>query len=372
MKNFKFDKDEFKRQINMDMMFNLLQYLGANPERKNRTTIISDTICHNHPGEGSHKLYTYWNNDMAIMHCYTSCGSFDVLELMIKIQAQKNVTWTMIDAAKFLNNYFALNFEQKITTPQEQLQDWQYLSKWNKDNLVQQEQKADFKVYDDSFLQHLPRPRILNWEREGITQKVCASRNICYDPKNDGIIIPHYDIDGELIGVRERTLIKDEEVNGKYRPAYIDGKLWNHPLGFNLYNLNWSKENIKRVKTAIVVEGEKSCLQFASYFGLDNDITCAICGSNFSNHQFNLLASLKVNEIVIALDKQYQTDSGDDWAKWTKKFVEIFNKYGKYVQVSFIVDREGLLEYKDSPTDKGKDIFLQLYNKRETIKGDSS
>jgi len=369
VKDFKFDKNEFKRQINMDMMFNLLQYLGANPERKNRTTIISDTICHNHPGEGSHKLYTYLNDDMAIMHCYTNCDSFDVLELMIKVQAQKGITWTMIDAAKFLNNFFALNFEQKITIPKEELQDWQYLQKWNKVDQVQQKQKNTFKTYNDNFLHNFPHPRILNWEREGISSDICAAKNICYDPKNDGIIIPHYDIDGELIGVRERTLIKDEEINGKYRPAYIDGKLWNHPLGFNLYNLNWSKENIKNIGTAIVFEGEKSSLQYASYFGLNNDISCAICGSNFSNHQFELLASLKPKEIIIALDKQYQTDSGEEWAKWTKKFIEIFNKYGKYTHISFIVDRKGLLEYKDSPTDKGKNVFLQLYKNRESVSG---
>lgn len=106
----------------------------------------------------------------------------------------------------------------------------------------------------------MPRPRYLNWERDGITKEVCDARGICYDPANQGIVIPHYDINGNLIGIRERTLIKEEEQYGKYRPAFIDGKLWNHPLGFNLYNLNWSKNNIKTIGTAIVFEGvRKSC-----------------------------------------------------------------------------------------------------------------
>ena len=43
-------------------------------------------------------------------------------------------------------------------------------------------------------------------------------RGICYDPLNMGIVIPHYDIDNNLIGIRERTLIKEEEVFGKYKP----------------------------------------------------------------------------------------------------------------------------------------------------------
>lgn len=363
----KFNKDDFKRQINMDMIFNLLQYLGGNPERKSETVIIADTICHNHPGEGSHKLYCYLNNDMTIFHCYTNCNSFDVFELLMKVQAQKGVEWTMYDAAKFLNNFFALNFEEKINNTQEELKDWQYFTKWNSVDLAQQEQKIEFRILNEKFLYNLPRPHFLNWERDGITKEVCDARNICYDPGNDGIVIPHYDINGKLIGVRERTLIKEEEINGKYKPAVFNGELLNHPLGFNLYNLNWSKENIKRMKTAIVFEAEKSCMQFASYFGLNNDITCAICGSNFSKYQFNLLKKLNVQEIVIALDKQYYKDDGEEWAKWTRKFIDIFNKYGKYVKFSFIVDRKGLLEYKDSPTDKGKEIFLKLYNNRENI-----
>jgi DNA primase len=58
--------------------------------------------------------------------------------------------------------------------------------------------------------------------------------------------------------------------------------MYNHPLGLNLYNLNNSKDNIKKMQTAIVVESEKSCLLFQSYFGIENDITVACCGSNLS------------------------------------------------------------------------------------------
>ena len=58
--------------------------------------------------------------------------------------------------------------------------------------------------------------------------------------------------------------------------------MYNHPLGLNLYNLNNSKNNIKQIHTAIVFESEKSSLLFQSYFGLENDITVACCGSNLS------------------------------------------------------------------------------------------
>ena len=134
---------------------------------------------------------------------------------------------------------------------------------------------------------------------------------ISYDPSADGIVIPHRNIDGKLIGVRERTLIKENEIYGKYRPAFLNHKLYNHPLGYNLYNLNNSKNNIAKIKKAIIFEGEKSCLLYASYFGIENDLSVAVCGSNLTSYQVDLLKNLEVKEIIIAFDKQFK-ELGDE------------------------------------------------------------
>ena len=143
--------------------------------------------------------------------------------------------------------------------------------------------------------------------------------------------------------------------------------MYNHPLGFNLYNLNNSQNNIRDIKKAIIFEGEKSCLLYASYFGLDNDISVAVCGSSLGNYQMNLLISLNVEEVIIAFDKQFQEIGDSEWVRWTKKLNEINKKYGKAVQISFIFDKWNLLDYKDSPIDKGKEIFLDLFRKRVTV-----
>ena len=62
--------------------------------------------------------------------------------------------------------------------------------------------------------------------------------------------------------------IDEELIYGKYKPIKINGILYAHPLSMNLYNLNFSKENIKKIKKAIIFEGEKSTLQYKSFFGL--------------------------------------------------------------------------------------------------------
>lgn len=104
--------------------------------------------------------------------------------------------------------------------------------------------------------------------------------------------------------MRGRTLCKEEgERFGKYRPLKVGKDLYNHPLGMSLYNLNNSKDNIRLVKKAIVFEGEKSTLLYQSYFGLDNDISVACCGSSLSTYQVQELIDSGAEEIIIAFDR---------------------------------------------------------------------
>lgn len=359
--------NDLKRQINMEMMFDLLNFFGANPTWKNDETIISDTICHNMPGEGSHKLYTYWNDDMAILHCYTDCGSFDVIQLVIKVFELKGYHYEIYEAITFLQNFFSLDFgDEEAIEEKERTEDWKYFRsiEEKKEKGKKEKKKVELKYYSNDILRFFPRPRLLNWEREGITKEVCDRCGICYNPVSQGIIIPHYDADNRLIGIRERTLVKEKEEFGKYRPAIIGDKMWNHPLSFSLYNLNHSKENIQKIKKAIVFESEKSCLKYRSFFGEENDISCAVCGSNLTKYQFWLMRSYGAEEIIIGFDRQYKEIGDEEYHKWVKKLKDIAKKYSSYCNITFLFDTKNLLDYKDAPIDKGAEIFLQLFKER--------
>lgn len=84
--------------------------------------------------------------------------------------------------------------------------------------------------------------------------------NIRYSILQNKIIIPHYDVDNNLIGIRGRALNEEDLVYGKYMPIQIENKIYSHPLMFNLYGLNIVKNNIKRLKTAIIAESEKASM----------------------------------------------------------------------------------------------------------------
>ena len=148
---------------------------------------------------------------------------------------------------------------------------------------------------------------------------------------------------------------------------YLNKTMYNHPLGFNLYNINFSRRNIERMKKAIIFEGEKSPLLYASYFGQDNDITVACCGSSLSMYQVQILLDLGVEEIIIAFDKQFKKLGDDEFKGWVKKLTDINKKYSKYVTISYMFDKEDLLQYKSSPIDEGKEKFLELFDKRFSL-----
>ena len=383
MAEYKYDKDEIKNNLTIDQVLMLVAELGGEPILGNTGNFFTArTICHNVLGEGSRKLYYYDNTKL--FKCFTDCSaSFDIFELVQKV---KNVNkefkmgytregpqpreWQMYDAVEFVALYFGFIASSKEFADIElKLEDWDFFQKYDRRKQKQEAPKqiVELKTYDETILQYLPRPRILSWERENIDRQVMLNRGIAYDPRTSSIVIPHYDIEGQLIGIRERTMIKEDEVYGKYKPAILNGIMYNHPLGFNLYNLNNSKEAIKAIKKAIVFEGEKSPLLYASYFGEENDITVATCGSNLLSYQIQLLLSLGVEEIIIAFDKQFQKIGDVEWQRLTKNFYSLHNKYGAYVQLSFLFDKGDLLGYKDSPIDRGKEIFLQLFQERVTI-----
>lgn len=365
----KINKDELKKSLTIDQVYELVIELGGEPQPIKGNSFISRTICHNPAGQGSYKLYYYDNGEEGIFHCYTGCaeGSFDIYELVRKQKTiSDGVEWSLPKAIAFVAFHFGFSAQTfEFEDSQGRLADWDILSNYERlNNLEEKQQIVELKIFDDAILKYLPRPRIIPWEKEGISKEIIINRGIAYDPINEGIVIPHYNIENKLIGIRERTLIKENEQFGKYKPAILNGKMYNHSLSFNLYNINNSKETIKIIKKAIIFESEKATMQYASFFGKENDISVACCGSSIISYQVKLLLSLGVKEIVIAFDRQYKELNDEEHKRWVKKLKNIHKKYSSYVQISFIFDIDGLLGYKESPTDKGKEIFLELFKRR--------
>lgn len=366
-----FDKERVKEQITFDDVFEFLMDFGGEPFVRGGI-IVSRTICHHSPDEDcSHKLYYYQNS--GLFQCYTGgCAesSFDLFQLVIKVHSiQKNTEIDLNGAILYVAGRLGIageNFEFE----ENQLADWQVFSDYEKIKQIREKVDPEFKFealpfHDPTILTRFSYLPINPWLRDGISLEVMKHNLIGYYAGEEQITIPHFDARGALIGIRGRALVKEEaELYGKYRPLRVNKILYNHPLSKNLYNINNSKNNIELAKKAIIFESEKSCLQYASYFGIENDISVACCGSHFSTYQCELLLDLGVDEIILALDRQFQEVGDDEYRRLTKNIEKIKDKYKNYVNVSAIFDKNMITNYKDSPTDLGPEKFFQLFKER--------
>ena len=360
-----YNKSEIREQLTIDNIFDLLQEWGGDPEFTS-FGILCSTICHNPPGVGSRKLYYYENSDL--FKCYTDCDcSFDIFELTAKVALiQSNREMDLNDAVRYIAYKFNLSGVE--VDDNVGLLDWQYLNNYDKINeKVDSHQEVHLKTYDETIATNFCRCgcRISPWIKEGISQDVINHANIGYCLSTDQITIPHYDREGNMVGLRGRTMCKEEaEKWGKYRPIKINGKQYNHPLGYNLYNFNNSKYNIQLIGKAIIFEAEKSCLLYQSYFGIENDISVACCGSAISGFQMKELIDDGAKEIIIAFDRQFQEIGDPEFKRLVKKLEGIDKKYKNEVLISFIFDKKMITSYKASPIDEGKEKFLQLFKER--------
>lgn len=109
---------------------------------------------------------------------------------------------------------------------------------------------------------------------------------------------------------------------------------------------------------------EKSCLLYKSYFGLDNDISVACCGSNVSSFQMSQLIEAGAQEIIIAFDRQFQEIGDNEFNHLKLNLLKLRNKFKTYAIISFIFDKHMITGYKSSPIDEGKEKFLQLFKER--------
>ena len=361
-----YDKQEIREALTTSDIFDLLLEWGGDPEYTS-FGIIAQTIDHNPPGVGSRKLY-YYDNSQLFKSYTAGDDSFDIFELTIKVfDIQRNQKIGLNEAVRFIAFRFGISGSFVLEEGENELKDWDIFNAY--DRIQQIELKTydiKLKTYDKNILKILNyEVRLEPWLKEDITQEVLNNNKIGYFPGGNQISIPHFDKDNRFVGLRGRTLAKeDAELYGKYRPIVINGVMYNHPLGMNLYNLNNSKENIAKSGRAIIFEGEKSCLKYQSFFGKENDISVACCGSNISGYQINLLTELGVKEIIVALDRQFESLGDDEFQKLKKNLIKIHSKYGNYVQTSFIFDKHMITGYKDSPIDCGKEKFLRLYKER--------
>lgn len=345
---------DIKNKLESDDIIEILsEFFHVDTHVRKEGVVLFPTVCHNiNPNEASLKLYYY--EDSKKFHCYTECGdTFDIFDLIQRrFKLLQKPYYFYDDIVYPIADRINYNF----------ISEEQYQSIHSK--YIYKEQKTEIPIKSSNVLAAFSNQTPVQWLKDGITKETMEEFGIRFSLADNKIVIPHYNINSELVGIRSRNLNDEEIINfGKYTPMKIQGEWYSHPLSLNLYGLNKSKENIKKIQKAIVFESEKSVMLYHQHYPNGN-IAVAVCGSSFNKIQMTMLLQLGVNEIVLAFDREYESYPSNQSDKYFDKLKGICDKYKNYTQMSFIFDTKNLLGYKDSPIDKTKDIFEQLIKER--------
>ena len=341
--------------LKVSSVIDLMTKLGADRWKDEGTHIIFPTICHNvDASEASMKLYFYKNTKLFC--CFTECGTLSIFKFLKHYYETRGIEYDWV------SDIYNVILDCSNFHPGEGFDVPRYESLRSKYGRVKKE--VELPAYNEgalgTFVKHYPP----EWLRDGISAAAMDKFGICYSISQNKIIIPHRDVNGRLVGIRGRALNEWEVENiGKYMPVRLEQTWYKHPLSMNLYGLYENQENIKKSGVCYVFESEKSVLQFESFSG--PNCAVAVCGSQFNKYQLNiLLKTCNPNEIVLCFDSE---EVGDD-TKYFDKLWAICQKYKNYTNFSFVYDRQRLLGLKDSPSDKGEEVFRKLIEKRTKVR----
>ena len=212
--------------------------------------------------------------------------------------------------------------------------------------------KDDIIYYDLDVLDRYQKEQHISLVRDDglIDKRVLDKYMVMFDERTDRIIFPHlkYDDVTKVAGVVGRTVHK----------AYKELKIFKYmsmlqtkfDKTFNLYGLSLNIDNIKSQGIVCVFEAEKSVMKLDMY-GMP--IGVAVGCHDISDFQRRLLIRLNV-DICICFDK----DVSEEHVRNTCNRLSI----GRTVW--YVKDTSNLLKDKDSPVDRGRRVWYELFNNK--------
>lgn len=338
----------------------IMEHLGATPVAAKPNELWFRTVCH---GGHSHKLCLF--RDSLRFCCYTNCGSmsiFDLVQQALGLDFGESVRWV----GRLLGVNERVGFDRTPVTQHEHVP-----AKY----LLRRRDGGDSPVsvptsyYDSMILNYFEHDVFCGaWLDEGISPCSMQKFGIAWYELGRSVVIPHHDITGGLIGIRRRSFLPfDLERGCKYMPLIIENQMYSHPVGLHLYGLYECQAAIKKHRKVILVEGEKSVLLSHTYYGEDS-VTVATCGFNITEPQKQLILNQGVEEVILGFDKDYEPLAYDDcdladcqeYQRFMQRIETLAHKFTARCRVFVLWDNLRLLQLKDSPFDRGKEVFETL------------
>lgn len=225
-----------------------------------------------------------------------------------------------------------------------------WLDDIKKDRLEYNEEELirENEIIDESVLNKYANMPSYYFYKEGINYKTQWQFGVRFDPYSNRVVFPIHNQDGKLVGVKGRYVGPDLYTMEEIKYLYLE----KCDKSLELYNLHRAIPYIEERGEVIIVEGAKTVMLLWQW-GIRNCISTE--GKSLSKTQIKKIKNLKC-KITFAFDKDVSVE-----------FIRSHCKHFTNRLVYAMIDIDNNLKDKDSPTDKGREVWDCLYENKIAI-----
>ena len=359
----KIDVKKLKKSLSLAHHKQIMQALGIPAYSENKEQIIYFSGDKNKDAlKGSPKLYFY--KDSQIYFGYTSSRSYDIISLVQTRLALLKQPCSFLDACQFILDTTNINPDSISRIKKDgHVYDWSNLERF----IRVRKYGNQLSEYNRNIIDTLPPLYPQAWIDEGISEETMEKYQIRYYERCNQTVIPCFDDEARLVGVRVRNWDKDRVEQAKYMPLVtLDGQCYKFNTNQVFYGINYNKPEIERTGKVIIVESEKAVMKLDTYMGRHN-IALGMYGSNLGIQRRNQLLKMGVNTVSYVVDNDFIGQDDEFFEQWREKIRHFIKLWDGFCRVEIVWDNLGLLGSKENATDRTKEVWEQLWENREII-----
>ena len=359
----KIDVKKLKKSLSLAHHKQIMQALGIPSYSENSTQIVYYTGDKNVDSyKGSPKLYFY--KDTSIYVGMTAGRSYDIISLTQTRLALLKQPCSFLDACQFILDTTNINPDSISRIKKDgHVYDWSNLERF----IRVRKYGNQLSEYNRNIIDTLPPLYPQAWIDEGISEETMDKYQIRYYERCNQTVIPCFDDEARLVGVRVRNWDKDRVEQAKYMPLVtLDGQCYKFNTNQVFYGINYNKPEIERTGKVIIVESEKAVMKLDTYMGRHN-IALGMYGSNLGIQRRNQLLKMGVNTVSYVVDNDFIGQDDEFFEQWREKIQHFIKLWDGFCRVEIVWDNLGLLGPKENATDRTKEIWEQLWENREII-----
>ena len=359
----KIDVKKLKKSLSLAHHKQIMQALGIPSYSENSTQIVYYTGDKNVDSyKGSPKLYFY--KDTSIYVGMTAGRSYDIISLTQTRLSLLKQPCSFLDACQFILDTTNINPDSISRVKKEgHVYDWSNLERF----IRVRKYGNQLSEYNRNIIDTLPPLYPQAWIDEGISEETMEKYQIRYYERCNQTVIPCFDDEARLVGVRVRNWDKDRVEQAKYMPLVtLDGQCYKFNTSQVFYGINYNKPEIERTGKVIIVESEKAVMKLDTYMG-EHNIALGMYGSNLGIQRRNQLLKMGVNTVSYVVDNDFIGQDDTFFEQWREKIQHFIKLWDGFCRVEIVWDNLGLLGPKENATDRTKEVWEQLWENREII-----